>query len=82
MNPKELVYLELIDFIAAGPTTEDVANFRPSAEAQHRVSELLERQRESQLTEEEAAELDTFVRVEIILGLAKAKARLILTTRP
>jgi hypothetical protein len=82
MNPKELVYLELIDFIAAGPTTENVANFRPSADAQHRVSELLERQRESQLTEDEAAELDTFVQLETILRLAKAKARLILANRP
>ena len=50
-------------------------------EAQKRVAELLERQRESELTEEETAELDGFVQLEHILGLARAKAQLILAGR-
>jgi hypothetical protein len=41
----------------------------------------MERERESQLTEDEAAELNAFVELEQILGLAKAKAQLILATR-
>jgi hypothetical protein len=73
--------MELVDFVARGATAEEVANFRPSADAQRRVAELLERQRESELTEEEAAELDSFVQLEHILGLAKAKAQLILAGR-
>lgn len=82
MNASEPAYLEMIDFFAGGSTPEDVANFRPSARAQERVSELLERQRESQLTSEEEAELDHFVELEHFLRLAKAKARLILANRP
>lgn len=74
--------MELVDFVAGGSTPEEVGNFRPSARAQERVSELLERQRESQLTSEEEAELDRFVELEHILRLAKAKARLILANRP
>lgn len=81
MNAPEPVYMELVDFVARGATAEQVASFRPSPEAQKRVSELLERQRESELTEEEAAELDGFVQLEHILGLAKAKAQLILASR-
>ena len=81
MNASEPVYMELGDFVARGATAEEVAGFRPSAEAQQRVSELLERQGKSELTEEEAAELDAFVQLEHILGLAKAKARLILASR-
>jgi hypothetical protein len=42
---------------------------------------LLERQRESRLTDEESSELDGYVRLEHILGLAKAKAQLILASR-
>jgi hypothetical protein len=42
---------------------------------------LLEKQRESQLTEEETAELDGFVQIEHILRLAGAKAQLILAAR-
>ena len=74
--------MELVDFVARGSTPEEVVNFRPSPEAQRRVAELLERQRESQLTDEETAELDGFVQLEHILGLAKAKAQLILASRP
>jgi hypothetical protein len=82
MNATEPVYMELVDFVARGSSAEQVANFRPSQEAQERVAELLQRQHESRLTEEEAAELDSFVQLEHILGLAKAKAQLILASRP
>lgn len=81
MNAAEPVYMELVDFVARGASAEEVADFCPSREAQKRVSELLERQRESELTEEETAELDGFVQLEHILGLAKAKAQLILSSR-
>jgi len=33
-------YLEIIDFIATGTTSEAVAHFRPSPEAQQKVAEL------------------------------------------
>ncbi len=82
MSAAEPIYMELIDFVARGSTPEQVAGFRPSPEAQKRVAELLERQRETELTEEETAELDGYVQLEHILGLAKAKAQLILANRP
>lgn len=81
MNAIEPVYMELVDFVARGCTSEQVASFRPSPEAQERVAELLRRQRDSKLSEEEAFELDGFVHLEHILGLAKAKAQLILDSR-
>ena len=80
-QPVQPVYMELVDFVARGSTPEEVARFRPSAEAQRRVAELLERQRAAELTEEETAELDGFVQLEHILGLAKAKAQLILASQ-
>jgi hypothetical protein len=73
--------MELVDFVASGTTPEDVANFHPSAEAQERVAELIERERQSALTPEEAAELNRFLELEHILRMAKAKARLILADR-
>jgi hypothetical protein len=73
--------MELVDFVARGSTAEEVANFRPSPEAQKRVAELLAKQRESQLTDEETSELDGYVQIEHILSTARAKARLILAAR-
>ena len=81
MNTAGPVYMELVDFVAHGSTVEQVANFRPSSEALRRLDELLDRQRESNLTDEENSELDGYVRLEHILGLAKAKAQLILAGR-
>jgi hypothetical protein len=81
MNASDPIYLELVDFVAGGTTPEDVAAFHPSAEAQKRVGELIERERESQLTAEEAAEPTHFLELEHILRMAKAKARLILANR-
>ena len=81
MRASEPVYMELVDFVASGTTPEDVANFHPSAEAQERVAELIERERQSALSAEEAAELNRFLELEHILRMAKAKARLILAAR-
>jgi hypothetical protein len=71
-------YLEIIEFIAAGTTSESVVTFHPSPEAQNRVIELIERERESGLSAHEKAELDHFIELEHILRMAKAKARQIL----
>jgi hypothetical protein len=71
-------YFEIIEFIAAGTTPDAVVHFRPSSEAQQRVAELIEREREGSLSTEEKAELDHFVELEHILRMAKATARQIL----
>lgn len=68
-------YVEIIDFIAAGTTPENVANYQPSVEAQERFASLLEMRQERSLLEDEAAELDHFIDLEHILRMAKAKAR-------
>jgi hypothetical protein len=72
-------YHEIIDFIAAGTTPEDVANFHPSSQSQRRIADLLESEREQCLSPEERSELDHFIELEHILRLAKAKARQILS---
>lgn len=78
MNVSDPIYLELVDFVAGGSTPQDVIHFHPSAEAQKRVAELIERERESQLTLAEASDLTHFLEFEHILRMAKARARLIL----
>jgi hypothetical protein len=77
----ESLYMEFIDFVAAGTTPEEIIKFRPSAEAQQRVSELMDREKESGLTAEETAELDKFMEYEHIVRMAKAKARMVLASR-
>jgi len=74
------VYIEIIDFIAAGTTPEAVADFRPSPEAQQRLATLIEREKADSLSPEEKSELDHFMELEHILRMAKARARQILSS--
>ena len=71
-------YFEIIDFIAAGTTPEAVAHFRPSPEAQQRVAELIDLEKNERLAADEKAELDHFMELVHILRMAKARARQIL----
>ena len=68
-------YLEIIDFLAAGTTPAALISFRPSQEAQRRVSELIARRNEGTITTEESQELDDFLELEHVLIMAKARAR-------
>ncbi|QQS49605.1 MAG: hypothetical protein IPM66_22045 [Acidobacteriota bacterium] len=70
------VYQELVDFLATGPTPEQILAFRISAAAQERLSDLLYRNREEELTEAESAELDMYELVHHAVILLKARAHL------
>jgi len=67
-------YREMFDFLAAGPTPEQIIAHQPAADLQERVAELLDKNREEGLTEEEAAELDGYEQVDDLMSLLKARA--------
>ena len=68
-------YQEVIDFIAAGTTPQNVIAFRPSEESQQRVSDLLGREKAGELTPSDKLELDHYMQIEHLMRLAKARAR-------
>jgi len=68
-------YEEVVDFIAAGTTPQQVVAFRPSEEAQKRVEDLLTREKDGELSSPEKSELDHYLQLEHLMRLAKARAR-------
>jgi hypothetical protein len=68
------VYTQILDFLVATPSPQDIIAFKVSAETQARLGELLEKNREDTLTESEQAELDAFEQIDHIMSLLKAKA--------
>jgi len=68
-------YEEVIDFIAAGTTTQNVIDFRPSEAAQERLAELISREKQGALSAEDRSELDHYLQLEHLMRLAKARAR-------
>ena len=67
-------YEEIVEFIAAGSTSESVASFRPSDATRSRVSELVSREKSSELGAEEKSELEGYLLLEHLMRLAKARA--------
>ena len=67
---------EMIDFLCSGPTLEQIIAFKISAQAQERLAELLDKNREEGLSEVENAELDAYEHVDYVMSLLKARARL------
>lgn len=65
---------EVASFIA-GTDPAKVLAFRPSAETRHRVSELIEREKENAITSEEKLELDYYLQLEHLMRMAKVLAR-------
>ena len=68
-------YDELVDFIAAGPSSERVASFQPSEACRQHVLDLLAREKSTGLSPLETSELDHYLQLEHLMRLAKAHAR-------
>ncbi len=66
---------EITDFLASNPTPEEITTFTPSEGLQNRALELLRYNRENQLTPEQRAEMEDFMRMEHFMTILKAKSR-------
>ncbi len=66
---------ELAEFIASGPSAEQILAHHPSVKLQERISELLDKKRENLLTPEEQEQLNEVQTMELLMRLVKAKAR-------
>jgi hypothetical protein len=70
-----LAFTEMIEFLSGHPTAEQILAFRISPQAQVRLSDLLEKNRETGLNEAEGAELDWYEYVHDIMTRLKAQVR-------
>lgn len=66
---------EIVSFIATSAGAEKLNAFRPSKAAEERVALLLARHKDGTLKSKEREELDLFVKLDQVIGLAKARAR-------
>jgi deoxyadenosine/deoxycytidine kinase len=69
------VYEAMMDFLASGPSPEKIIAHHFSADLQTRLEELLNRNREGEITTEELAELDAFEQVNDVMSSLKLRAR-------
>jgi hypothetical protein len=67
---------ELVDFLVGNILPAKLAEFHSSEDARRRVWTLIEKEKKSGLLPEEKLELEDYLKLEHLLVLAKAKARL------
>ena len=70
------VYFDVVEFLARGPSPQQIVTFRPSTQTQKRVTELLAKSKKGDLKSEETIELDHYEYVEHLMCLVKAKVQL------
>jgi hypothetical protein len=68
-------YDEIVDFIASGTTPDNLLGFQASDETRDRVAELIQIEKTSGLSLEEASEPDHYMQLEHLMRLIKARAR-------
>ncbi len=68
------VYNEILQFLLSRPTPTDIMAFKVSESSQARLRELLAKNRETNLSEAEESELDTFEQLDHFMILLKAQA--------
>lgn len=69
------ILAELADFLAGGPSANQILKFQPSAEASGRARLLLLRKNEGTATSAELQELSEFEHFEVFMRLLKARLR-------
>ena len=69
------VYTSIVTSMLSGMSPEQILSFKPSEEAQTRVSELLWLLNSGTISPDERAELTHHMEVDSIIRLAKAKAK-------
>ncbi len=70
------VFAVIIEFLVSLPSDDEVLAYHLPDDLQARLSDLLERNREDQLTGDEREELDDYVHAENMISLLKTKIRL------
>jgi hypothetical protein len=73
---------EVLDFLLSAPTPAAVLALRPSPAVQQRLQDLLERNRNDTLTDQERVELDDFLQLEHFVRRLKIRARERLAVQP
>lgn len=70
------VFDVITDFLASGPTPEEIIAYHLPDDLQARVDELVELNGEGQLTFDQQQELYDFMRADEMMALLKAKTKL------
>ncbi len=73
--PTDTLFDSVLDFLASTPTPEQIIQYQPPEDLQHRLSEFLAQNRTDALSEAAQIELKEFLRMNRFMSRLKLKAR-------
>ncbi|MCL4252397.1 MAG: hypothetical protein KJ043_01295 [Anaerolineae bacterium] len=73
--PVDSLFDDILDFLASSPSAQAIVDYHPPDHLQHRLSELLDKNRKDQLSDSDRSELDEFLRINRFMNRLKIKAR-------
>jgi hypothetical protein len=79
--PTQTVLDAVTDFLATAPTLEEIAAYRVPEALDARLQYLMSRNSEGEITGEERAEFEDYLRLGHMMKILKAKARIALRKR-
>ena len=72
---KRTIFDEIAEFLASSPSRDQILDYHPSPAMQRRASQLLEKNREGTLTDDDRVELAEFMHAESLFRRLKAMKR-------
>lgn len=76
INIQQSIISEVADFLVSQPTLEEMANYQIPEGVQHRLDDLLGKNRERGLTAEERLEAEKILTVVDLMDIVKIKAKI------
>ena len=73
--PQITLFDEILEFLASGPTPQQIVAYEPPDTLQQRLSYLLEQNRQDNLSAEEKGELEEFLRMNRFMSRLRLLAR-------
>lgn len=69
------IFEEIMEFMVSSPTPEDIIAFKPSSQLEDRLTELLTKNKQDALTEDEQDELNAFLQIIHFMNMLRIRAR-------
>jgi len=69
------IFSEILDFMVSSPSPEDIIAFKPSPELEKRLTELLTKNKQDDLLDDERQELESFLQLNHFMNMLKIRAR-------
>lgn len=68
-------FAEILDFMVSSPSPQAIIAFKPSPQMEARLTELLHKNKQAALSEDERQELEAFLQLNHFVNMLKIRAR-------